>query len=171
MNINTIFISTFSLICICILILYFKSKTVENYNNECLLLKDYKFDSVKTVISINNKRYDFEYSIEVVQNVINTYKNDKLNISEFIKWLNKQKELYHDDKKFYVVKKKDNEVILYRDGKAYGFHIMLSKNKIYVVGIIMEYVIDKMLKRTNQEETLEYIQQRHISDTRFSAYI
>lgn len=171
MNINTIFITTFSILSISICIVYFVSKNnIENYN-QCSLIKNNKFDSIKTVISINNKRYDFEYSIEEVQKIINKYDKNKLDTVMFLSWLNKQKDLYHDNKKFYIVKKKDNEIILYRDGKAYGFHIMLSKNKIYVMGIIMEYTIDKMLKNTKEEETLDYIQQRHIADPRFSAYV
>lgn len=171
MNINTIFITTFSILSISIFIVYFVSKNnIENYN-QCSLIKNNKFDSIKTVISINNKRYDFEYSIEEVQKIINKYDKNKLDTVMFLSWLNKQKDLYHDNKKFYIVKKKDNEIILYRDGKAYGFHIMLSKNKIYVMGIIMEYTIDKMLKNTKEEETLDYIQQRHIADPRFSAYV
>lgn len=171
MNINTIFITTFSILSISIFIVYFVSKNnIENYN-QCSLIKNNNFDSIKTVISINNKRYDFEYSIEEVQKIINKYDKNKIDTVMFLSWLNKQKDLYHDNKKFYIVKKKDNEIILYRDGKAYGFHIMLSKNKIYVMGIIMEYTIDKMLKNTKEEETLDYIQQRHITDPRFSAYV
>lgn len=170
MNINTIFIATFSILSIAFIVYFVSKNNIENYN-QCTLIKNNNFDSIKTVISINNKRYDFEYSIEEVQRIINKYDKNKLDTVMFLSWLNKQKDLYHDNKKFYIVKKKDNELIIYRDGKAYGFHIILSKNKIYVMGIIMEYTIDKMLKNTKQEETLDYIQQRHVADPRFSAYV
>ena len=79
-----IFISIFSFLCICIIILFLNSgRTIENFN-ECLLSRDYKFDSIKTVISINKNRYDFEYGIEEVQNIINKYKDNRLNTSKFI---------------------------------------------------------------------------------------
>lgn len=166
-----IFISIFSFLCICIIILFLNSgRTIENFN-ECLLSRDYKFDSIKTVISINKNRYDFEYGIEEVQNIINKYKDNRLNTSKFISWLNKQKQLYHDDKNYYIVKQQDNELIIYRDGKAYGFHIILTKKKIYVKGLIMQYVIDKILNINKQEQSLEYIHQRHESDPRYSAYV
>lgn len=170
MNINTIFITICLILSIAFIVYLVSKNNIENYS-QCSLIKNNNFDSIKTVISINNKRYDFEYSIEEVQRIINKYDKNKLDTVMFLSWLNKQKDLYHDNKKFYIVKKKDNELIIYRDGKAYGFHIILSKNKIYVMGIIMEYTIDKMLKNTKQEETLDYIQQRHIADPRFSAYV
>jgi len=161
----------FCILCILIFIVYIYLKRSRENFSECSLSRNYNFDSINTVITINKNRYDYEYSIEEVQKVINKYKDNKMNTSKFISWLNSQKELYHDDKKYYIVKKQNNELIIYRNGKAYGFHIIQSKNKIYVKGLIMEYVIDKMLKINNEEQTLEYIHQRHLSDIRFSAYV
>lgn len=168
-------ISGFLCILICIIILMFiiyilSKKSKENFS-ECSLSRNYNFDSINTVITINENRYDYEYSIEEVQKVVNKYKDNKMNTSKFISWLNLQKELYHDNKKYYIVKKHNNELIIYRNGKAYGFHMILSKNKIYVKGLIMQYVIDKMLNINDKEQTLEYIHQRHLSDVRFSAYV
>lgn len=171
MNANSILISISFCLCILIITIFCISKQpIENFS-ECSLFRDHKIDSVRTVISINKNRYDFEYSIQEVQNIINKYKDNRLNTNKFITWLNKQEDLFHDDKKFYLVKQDNNELIIYRDGKAYGFHVILSKNKIYVKGIIMEYVIDKMVNINNLDQTLEYIHQRHASDSRYSAYV
>lgn len=126
-------------------------KPIEAFT-QCLLPQRYRIFSTETNISIPAHRHDKEISISELRSVLKgTTKNNYMTVL---------KNTYRDFRKIYSI---DDEVIIYRNGKAYGFHLICTDAKVDVVGIIMSYDIESIYKEKEPSTiTVEAINESNI---------
>jgi mRNA-degrading endonuclease HigB of HigAB toxin-antitoxin module len=135
----------------------------ENFNQCITPLKN--IFSLDVELILDKNKYVFEYSISKFRRMLKTNNIKKKN---FLKEINKIKEI--DKVKFEVIYTLDDELIIYRPGKYFGFHIRFLKGNVEVVGIIYEYdLVTRYM--TRKIKTLEEIQLLHASDPSTSAYV
>jgi hypothetical protein len=108
----------------------------------------------------------YEYPLSKFREIMITNKIKKKN---FLNDLNKIKEIKESKVKFEIIYRFENEFILYRPGKYYGFHMEFVGKEVKVVGVMNDYdIITKYLKRA--DKTLEEIRLLHQSDPRTGYY-
>nr|QOI90443.1 hypothetical protein HWQ62_00307 [Pyramimonas orientalis virus] len=122
--------------------------------------------SVDVEIIINEDNYVFEYAISKFRKLL---KDNKIKKNDFIKTLNNLDEIKKSKTKYEIIHTVGDEIIIYRGGKYYGFHIIFEGNNVVVKGIVNDYdLISRYLKESSK--TLEEIKLLYSSDPRLANY-
>lgn len=128
---------------------------------ECKLVNRYNINSVDTNIYVSKSKYDYEIPISEFRKIIGKISatNYLKRINNTIKETSKFVELYNDT----------YEVVIYRYGRAFGYHLILSKPHIKVIGVVINP--HGVVKHTNKKkETLVDKLDKIKSDPRLFAY-
>lgn len=133
--------------------------------SQCIRQKTNIF-SIDVEMILDKEKYVYEYPISKFRELIKTNNIKKKN---FLNDLNKIKEINESNVKFDIIYKIDNEFIIYRAGKYYGFHIKFNGNTAEVLGVVNDYDIITSYLQSN-DKTLEEIQLMHSSDPRTANY-
>lgn len=154
-----------TLLIIILLIFYIlvKSKYItkkENFEQCVYLPKNKKINSLNVEVSIDRKKYDYEFPLSVFRREI---KKADLRKKNFVRDLNKIEFLKLPEYVFEQMYKIGNEIIVYRRGKHCGFHVIFENDKPIVKGIVNSY--DILASYTKQKKrSLKDILQLHLSD-------
>jgi len=127
--------------------------------------------SLDTDIVLNENTYIYELSLSNFRELI---KNENIvanNSQTLINKLNQLEPIKNSNILFEKVYQINNEVLIYRQGKYYGFHIILSNNNEPVItkGIVNDYDILSRFTE-HKHEDLEDIELRLRSDPVLSSY-
>lgn len=114
----------------------------------CYFKKKYHFKSIESNITISKSNYFFEYPLITMRSMV---KKHNITSKNFLRQLNKHLTKTNEPK-YFIVKRHGAEYVIYRESKAFGFHITTNfkkatirnkevNNVIKVVGVINEYDI------------------------------
>ena len=162
------------LCCICfiiflIVLVLFVYKKNESFT-QCMRYPSY-IVSLDIDIVLNKNTYIYELSLSNFRELI---KNDNVVAKDpqtLINKLNRLEYIKNSEIFFEKIYQIDNEVLIYRQGKYYGFHILLSKanEPVTVKGIVNDYdILSKFTE--HKHEDLEDIELRMRSDPVLSSY-
>jgi hypothetical protein len=114
----------------------------------CYFNKKYHFKSIESNMLIDKSNYFFEYPLFTMRKLV---KKHNITSKNFLQQLNKHLVKKHEPM-YLIVKRHGTEYVIYRESKAFGFHITTNFKKatiqngevndlIKIVGIINEYDI------------------------------
>lgn len=157
-----------SIIFIIYLILNFGKETLERFS--CLTYSN-KIRSLDIEIMLKESIYVYEFPISKMRQIIKDNHINGSNIEVVLERLNEIPEVKRSRSKFKNIYSVNNDYIIYREGKHYGFHVVLSENNnADIKGIIDSYsIISRYVKRKNR--SLEEIYFLYKSDPRMANYL
>ena len=152
-------------ILLCIWLVLRFTNRIESFMDACLNYPNY-IRSIDVEIILNESVSVYEYPISTFREMVKPIKTK--NPKEFLKKLNNLPQI-KESKSFYeIIYEYDNEMLIYRLGKYYGFHIKLDKKPI-VKGIVNDYdILSRYTKR--KLESLKDVYLRLESDPILSSY-
>lgn len=142
------------------------SKNEEEPFNACVKqIKSIRSQDVDIVIDEN--RYIFEYSVSNFRRLVS---DAGLKRKNFLRDLNNIPGIKSDSgPEYQTIYKTGNEIVIYREGKMFGFHIRFRRQKVEVVGIVNDYdILTSHLRR--EDKTLEEIIRTHQEDPMLTNY-
>jgi len=140
----------------------------EHFFNECITFSE-KIRSIDVNIELKKELYVYEYTIDKFREMIKTNNLKKRN---FLQNLNNLKEIKSDKTAYESIYENHNEMIIYRLGKYYAFHIKFNGEDVEVKGIIRDYdLLNRYIKRNDMNKTVEDIIIQHMGDPVLSSYI
>lgn len=150
-----------------ILILLYMKDIKEHFFDECITFRE-KIRSIDVNVELKKELYIYEYSIDKFREIIKTNNLKKQN---FLQNLNNLEEIKNSETTYEKIHEVDNEMILYRLGKYYAFHIKFNGEEVEVKGIIRDYdVLNRHTKRNDMNKTVEDIIIQHMGDPVLSSY-
>lgn len=152
-----------------IVITLFIFKRYESFT-QCMRYPSY-ITSLDTDIVLNENTYIYELSLSNFRELIKNNNIVAKNSQTLINKLNQLEPIKTSEILFEKVYQIDNEVLIYRQGKYYGFHMILSDNNDPVIakGIVNDYDILSKFTEHKQED-LDDIELRMRSDPVLSSY-
>lgn len=139
----------------------------EGFFNACVKqIKSIRSQDVDIVIDEN--KYIFEYSLSNFRKLVS---ETGLKRRHFIRDLNKIPEIKDSSPEYRNVYEREDgsELVIYREGKMFGFHIRFRRQKVEVVGIVQDYdILTTYLRR--EDKTLEEIIRAHQEDPVLANY-
>lgn len=136
---------------------YFKKETFL----QCKLIDRHTINSVDTDIYISEFKYDYEIPISIFRNIIG-----EIESTDYLEQINNK---FKNTSKFVEMYNDSHEVVIYRHGRAFGYHLILNKPHIKVIGIVIN-PYDVVRKNRNKKETLMDKLDKIRSDPRLRAY-
>ena len=154
------------IILLILLVLYMKD-IKEHFFDECITFRK-NIRSIDVNIELKKELYIYEYTIDKFREII---KNNKLKKRNFLKDLNNLEEIKRSKTTYEKIYELNNEMIIYRLGKYYAFHIKFNGEDVEVKGIIQDYdVLNRYTKRNDTNKTVEDIIIQHMGDPVLSSY-
>lgn len=154
------------IILLILLVLYIKD-IKEHFFDECITFKK-TIRSIDVDIVLKKELYIYEYTIGKFREII---KDNNLKKRNFLQNLNNLEEIKRSETSYENIYEIDNEMIIYRLGKYYAFHIKFNGEEVEVRGIIRDYdVLNRYTKRNDMNNTVEDIIIQHMGDPVLSSY-
>ena len=154
------------IILLILLVLYMKD-IKEHFFNECITFNE-KIRSIDVNIELKRELYIYEYSIDKFREIV---KNNNLKKQNFLQNLNNLDEIKNSETTYEKIHETDNEMIIYRLGKYYAFHIKFNGEEVDVKGLIRDYdVLNRYTERNDNNKTVEDIIIQHMGDPVLSSY-
>ena len=118
-------------------------------------------------IVIDENKYIFEYSLSNFRRLVS---DAGLKRKNFLRDLNNNPAIKTSSGPDYQnVYENGNEMVIYREGKMFGFHIRFRRQKVEIVGIVNDYdILTIHLRR--EDKTLEEIIRAHHGDPALTNY-
>tara|TARA_Y100000389_G_scaffold175977_1_gene187146 strand:- start:80 stop:613 length:534 start_codon:yes stop_codon:yes gene_type:complete len=139
----------------------------EHFFNECITFNE-KIRSIDVNIELKRELYIYEYSIDKFREIV---KNNNLKKQNFLQNLNNLDEIKNSETTYEKIHETDNEMIIYRLGKYYAFHIKFNGEEVDVKGIIRDYdVLNRYTERNDNNKRVEDIIIQHMGDPVLSSY-
>lgn len=148
------------------IVLYGIQEVKEKFE-DCFVMRE-RIRSIDVEIALNENLYIYEFSISKFRELVRA---NNLKRNHFVRDLNNLAEVKRTGGgTFENIRQIDNEAIVYRVGKYYGFHVRFNgNNTVDVLGVVNDY--DILNKHTTREEqTLEDIVRMHMADPMLSSY-
>lgn len=153
------------LIILIILITRLDRKERKESFKQCIL-PNRRIISLDVEVILKETLYVYEYPLSKFRKLI---KDNKIRDPKFLNKLNNLPVIKKEGRKYEIVNRIENEMIIYRSGKYYGFHIQLNGKEVKVLGIINDYdILTAYMKQ--EKKDLEMINLMHLSDPILSAY-
>ena len=157
---------TLVLILLILLVLYMKD-IKEHFFDECITFRE-KIRSIDVNIELRKELYTYEYTIDKFREII---KDNNLKKRNFLQNLNNLEEIKSSDTTYDNIYEVDDEMIIYRLGKYYAFHIKFNGEEVEVKGIIRDYdVLNRYTERNEMNKTVEDIIIQHMGDPVLSSF-
>lgn len=142
-----------------------RNDEVELFNACVKHIKSIRSHGVDIVIDEN--KYIFEYSLSNFRQLVS---DAGLKRKNFLRDLNNIPDIKTSSGPDYQnVYQNGNEMVIYREGKMFGFHIRFRRQKVEVLGIVNDYdILTIHLRR--EDKTLEEIIRAHHEDPALTNY-
>jgi hypothetical protein len=152
------------LILLIVLITRVNTINLESFR-QCILPNKLIISSDVEVI-LRESLYVYEYPLSKFRKII---KENSIKNPNFLNKLNNLPIIKKGGYKYEIVHRRKNEMIIYRSGKYYGFHIQLNGKEVKVLGVINDYdILTEYMKR--EKKDLEMVKLMHLSDPVLFAY-